>query len=160
MRVYSFYVADITVFKHLSLPSHKSLEPLSTQITISLKPHHFQAKSLQNLFKVCVSNTIFIFYFWIMQNLCLGFWKLGTFQNWVGILIFVKIFSISWLGFVPFGVYASVLAPCGNSNMYWGIFSLCSCIFHHCCALLHARCLTECSSDILWLCWIQMSSFT
>ena len=121
-RVFNFYVANVTVFQIFSLPSHKSLKPLSTQITISFKPHHFQAKSLQNLFKVCISNIIFIFYFRIMQNLCLGFWKLGILENWVGFPIFVKIFSCAWLGLVPFGVCASVLAPCGSSNMYWGIF--------------------------------------
>ena len=37
-------------------------------------------------------------------------------------------------------------------------FSLCSCIFHHCCALLHFRCLTECPSDIFELNWIQVNS--
>ena len=57
-----------------------------------------------------------------MQNLCLGFWKLGIFENWVGLLFFVKIFSISWLGVVPFVVCVSVLALCGNLNLYWGMF--------------------------------------
>ena len=37
-------------------------------------------------------------------------------------------------------------------------FSLCSCIFQHCCALLHVRCLTECPSDIFELNWIQVNS--
>ena len=61
-------------FKHLDISLALTLfEPLSTQITISFKPHHFQAKSLQIPLKVYVSNTIFIFYFRIMQNLCLGF---------------------------------------------------------------------------------------
>ena len=94
------------------------------------------------------SKTFFLLFFIDYAENLLGFSKLGIFWKWVGILIFVKISSISWLGLVPFGVCASVLAPCGNSNMYWGIFSLCSCIFHHCCALLHSRCLTECLSDI------------
>ena len=57
-----------------------------------------------------------------MQNLCLGFWKLGVFENWVRILNLVENFSILWLGWVPFGVCASVLAPCGNLSMYSGIF--------------------------------------
>ena len=48
--------------------------------------------------------------------------------------------------------------PCGRLNMYWGIFLFCSCIFHHYCALLHVRCLTECPSDIFELNWIQVNS--
>ena len=38
-------------------------EPFSTQITISFKPHPFQAKSLQIPLKVCVSNTFLIIFF-------------------------------------------------------------------------------------------------
>ena len=61
-------------FKHLDISLALTLfELFSTQITISFKPHHFQAKSLQSPLKVCVSNTFFIFYFRIMQNMCLGF---------------------------------------------------------------------------------------
>ena len=37
-------------------------------------------------------------------------------------------------------------------------FSLCSCIIHKCCALLHVKCLTECPSDIFVLNWIQVNS--
>ena len=110
-------------FKHLDISLALTLfEPFSTQITISFKPHHFQAKSLQNLFKVRVSNTIFIFYFQIIQNLWSRFWKLGIFENWVGFPIFAKNFSISLLGLVPFEVCVSVLDPCGNLNLYWGMF--------------------------------------
>ena len=47
---------------------------------------------------------------------------MGIFENWVGFLNFLKFFSILWLGWVPFGVCASVLAPCGSLNLYWGIF--------------------------------------
>jgi len=43
---------------------------------------------------------------------------------------FVKILSISWLGFVPFGLFVIVLANCGNFNMYLGKFHSCLCIAH------------------------------
>ena len=103
-------------------PLQASLGPFSTQNTISFKPHHFQANFLQNPFKACISYTILIFYFRILQNLCLGFWKLGIFENWVGSLFLLKFFLNLWLGCVPFVVCASMLAPCGNLIMYWGIF--------------------------------------
>ena len=38
---------------------------------------------------------------------------------------------------------------------------MCACVdafFHHCCALLHVRCLTECPSGIFQLNWIQVNS--
>ena len=47
---------------------------------------------------------------------------MGIFKNLVGFLNFVKIFSILWLGWVPFGVCASVLAPCGSLNLFKGMF--------------------------------------
>ena len=47
---------------------------------------------------------------------------MGIFKNWVGFLFFVKSFSIFWLGWVSFGVCASVLAPYGSLNLYGGIF--------------------------------------
>ena len=40
----------------------------------------------------------------------------------LGFYFFVKVFSIFWLGWTPFGVCASVLALYGNLNLYWGIF--------------------------------------
>ena len=43
---------------------------------------------------------------------------------------FVKILSISWLGFVPFGFFVFVLANYGNFNLYLGMFHSCSCIAH------------------------------
>ena len=100
--------------------------------------HHFQANFLQNPFKVCISYTILIFYFWIMQNLCLGFWKLGIFENWVEFLLPVNIFQNLWLDCVLFAICAFVLAPCGNLIMYWGIFPYVHAFFItvvHCCML-------------------------
>ena len=160
-RVFSVLYSKCDSFQTLKLSLALTLfEPHSTQITISFKPHPFQAKFLQNPLKVCVSNTFFIIFFRIMQNLCLGFYKLGIFENWVGFLFFVKFFSILWLGWVPFGVCAFVLAPCGNLNLYWGIFHHVHAFFYCFYTLLHGRCSTKCPSNILWLYWTQMSFFT
>ena len=142
------------VFKHFSFPSHKSLEPVSSQITMSFKPHHFQAKSVQNLFKVCVSNTIFIFYFRIMQNLCLGFWKLG----WVSYFLW-KLFNFL-IGLSPIWCLCIYAGPMWQLELVLSHVSSCSCIFYSVYKLLHVRRLTKCPNDILWLYWNQMSSFT
>ena len=34
----------------------------------------------------------------------------------------MKIFPKSWLGWVPFAICVSMLAPCGSLRMYWGMF--------------------------------------
>ena len=81
-------------FKSFQLPSLKSLEPLSTQITILFKPPHFQTRYLQNLFKVCASNTLFIFPLKIMQKFSSGSWKLGIFRKWVEVLRFREFFFL------------------------------------------------------------------
>ena len=75
------------------------------------------------------------------------------------------------MGWVPFAVYASVLAPYGILSRLcicvgplWHFkvvlrhFSICSCILHYNYALLHDRCLLKCPSDILVLNWTQVSS--
>ena len=61
-RVFSFYVADVTVFQtfcfSLALPLSNPFQP---KITFHSNPIIFNQKSLQNHFKVCVFNTLFIF---------------------------------------------------------------------------------------------------
>ena len=106
-------------FKSFQLPSLKSLEPLSTQITILFKPLHFQTRYLQNLFKVCASNTLFIFPLKIMQKFSSRLWKLGVFRKWVEVLRFHEYFFkfFDWVV-----VCASLLAHCGSLSLYLGIF--------------------------------------
>ena len=83
---------------------------------------------------------------------------MGIFENWVGFLNFVKIFSVLWFGWVPFGVCASVLAPCVNLNLFWSMFHHVHTFFYSFYKLVHVRCLTKCPSNILWLYWTQMIS--
>ena len=55
----------------------------------------------------------------------------SIFEKGLGTLDFVNFFFlISWLGFVPFGLFVFVLANCGNFNMYLGKIHPCSCIAH------------------------------
>ena len=93
LRVFNFLCSRCDLFfKSFQLPSLKFLEPLSTQITILFKPLHFQTRYLQNLFKVCASNTLFTFPFKIMQKFSSGSWKLGIFWKWVEVLCFREYF--------------------------------------------------------------------
>ena len=89
MRVFSFYVADVTVFQTLKLSLTLPLfEPFSNQNHFSLKPHHFHANILQNHFKVCFSKHCFHFSFNFV-DFSLGLSKLGIFskKGWVSQLL-------------------------------------------------------------------------
>ena len=69
-------------------------EPYSTQITISFKPHPFQAKFLHSPLKVCVSNIFFYHLFSDYAEFVLRVLKIGDFQKLGWVSIFVKKFSI------------------------------------------------------------------
>ena len=125
-----FYVTDVTCFfKSFQLPSLKSLEPVSTQITILFKPLHFQTRYMQNLFKVCASNTLFIFPLKIMQKFSSGLWKLGIFRKWVEVLCFPEYF---------FKIFDWVVSHLLFVHLCWPIVAVWACIqvfftvFLHC----------------------------
>ena len=84
--------------------------------------------------------------------------KLGIFENWIGVLSFCEIFSKSLIGLSPICCDCSCVGPMWQFEHVLRHFSPCSCIFHHLCTLLHVRCLTECPSDIFVLNWIQVNS--
>ena len=158
-RVFSvFNVADATVFHILSFPL------LSLSRTIFNPKHYFiptpsfSSKFFANPFKVCISYTILIFYFWIMQNLCLGFWKLGIFKNWVGFLFQLNFFLKSLIGLFPICYLCICVGPLWQFDHVLRYFSICSCIFHNCCALLHVMCSTNYLGDSYVLFWTQLSS--
>ena len=121
----------------------------------------FQPKSLfylnpfifkQELCKISsryVFITLFFSFFLDYADFCLGFWQLGIFENWVGFLIFVIFFFlISRLGLVPFDVLCICAGPMWQFELVLRHFSSCSCIVHSWYFVLHAKCLTKCSSDI------------
>ena len=146
-----FKLIDIS----LTLPL---FEPISTQTQFFLQNlinfKFLFAKSLQGMSSKALSSS----FSKILQWFKLGFQIFGIFfRKWVGVLILWKFFPffdwdvIDLLCLFLCWSYVAVLA-CIKAY-----FSLCSCIFHHCCALLHVRCLIECPSDIFELNWIQVN---
>ena len=71
--------------------------------------------------------------------------------------IFPKSFKIL-IGLSPIYHFCICVGPLWHFKVVLRHSSLCSCIFHHCCALLHDRSLSQCPSDILELNWTQVSS--
>ena len=117
----------------------------------------FKQKSLQNHFKVCFLNIVFIFVL-DYADFSLGFWKLGIFENWVRVLNFCENFSKSLIRLSPIWCLCICVGPLRHSKLVLRQISPCLSIVHSWNSLLHARCLTECSNDILVLNWTQLSS--
>ena len=107
-----------TLMSSLPLP-HSNLS--QTKIDFHLKPINFKFESLQNLFKGMFLNNLFTLFLDYVE-IFLGLSWIGDFWKRVW-LILGKIFSKSWLGFAPFDLFVSVLAPCGNLILYLVIFS-------------------------------------
>ena len=80
------------------------------------------------------------------------FQKLGWVSNFCE-----KFFnSLIWLS--PIWCLCIYVGPLWQFEHVLRQISLCSCILHHLCTLLHVRCLTKCPSDIFVLNWTQVSS--
>ena len=152
-RVFSFYVADVTVFQTLSfslvLPL---LNPLQPKISFHSNPTF----SRKNLYKI-TSRYVFlnILFLFVLDYvvLSLGFQNLGIFEKGVGVLNFCEIFFKTLIGLSPICYVCICVGPMRHSDHVLRKISSCSCIFHRCCVLLHVRCLAECPSDILVLNW-------
>ena len=71
---------------------------------------------------------------------------------------FCEKFSKSLIVLSPICCLCICVGPLWHSKHVLRQFSPCSCIVHSWNSLLHAKCLTECSSDILVLNWSQLSS--
>ena len=69
-------------------------------------------------------STIFSFFLLSLDYVenFLGLLDLGIFEKGVGNLNFGQIFFNFLIGLCPFGLFLTVLAPCGNFNMYLGRF--------------------------------------
>ena len=93
-----------------------------------------------------------------MQKIFRFYLNWGIFEKGLGTLVFVKFFSICWLGSVPFDLCVFVLANFSNFNMYLGKFHSCSCIAHMLVLYVHTKCLIKCLNGILVLFWTLMSS--
>ena len=145
------------VFKTLSFPSLRlSWTPFNP------KPFFTQTSSFsrENLCKITSRyvflNIVFIFVL-DYADFSLGFWKLGIFKNWVGVLSFCEFFSKSLIWLSPIWCFCICVGPLRHSKLVLRQIIPCSCIVHSWNSLLHARCLKKCRSDILVLNWTQMS---
>ena len=104
------------------------------------------------------SKTFFLLFIINYAENQLRFSKLGIFRKWVGVLNFCENISKILIGLSPIYRLCICIGPLWHFKVVLRHSSLCSCIFHHCCALLHDRCLSQCPSDILELNWTQVSS--
>ena len=145
------------VFKTLSFPSLRLSRTPFNPKSLNTQTPSFSSKNLCKItLRYVFLNIVFIFYL-DYADFSLGFWKFGTFEKLGWGSYFCEIFFLKfWLGWVPFDV--CVVGPLRHSKHVLRLFSPCSCIVHCWISLLHARCLTECPSDILLLNWTQLSS--
>ena len=138
-RVFSvFNVANMIVFHILSFPSlslsRTIFNPKHYFIQTPLFSSKFSAKSFQGMYFLHYSHLLFSDYAeFMLRVLKFGdFWKLG----WISFSSEFFFFLNLWLGCVPFAICASMLAPCGNLIMYWGLFPYVHAFFItvvHCC---------------------------
>ena len=146
------------VLKKSSLPSLRlSRTPFNPKLIFLQNPINFKfifAKSLQGM---SFWYPLLSFY-WDYADFSLGFCILGIFRKWVGVLSFCGIFSKSLIGLSPICCDCSSVGPLWQFEHVLRQISLCSCILHYLCTLLHVRCLTKCPSDIFVLNWTQVSS--
>ena len=156
--VFSFIRQMWQVFKTLLFPSLRlSRTPFNLKPFFTQTSSFSSKKSLQNHFKVCFPKIVFIFVL-DYADFSLGFWKLGIFKNWVGVLSFCEDFSNFLIGLSPIWCLCICVGPLRHSKLVLRQISPCSCIAHSWNSLLHATCLTKCPSDILVLNWTQLSS--
>ena len=141
-------------FKYFVFPSHcLSRTPLNSKSIFTQTP-----SSSKNLCKI-TSRYVFldIVFIFVLDyvDFSLGFWNLGIFEKGVGVLIFVNyVFSKFWLGWVPFDVFVSMLAP-------WGILIIYCGKFHHVHAFFISVvycCMLGVWQNVLetFLCWIGL----
>ena len=143
------------VFKTLSFPSHCFL-----WTSFNPKPFFTQTPSLSSLFSAFPTSR-YVFskpfsscFSEIMQKFKFGFKNWGFSKIGLGFLVFVKNFQNLLLGWVPFDVCVSVLAPWGNL-MYWGRFLHVHALFIvgiHCCMLGVWQ-----NVLVTFLCWIGLN---
>ena len=148
--VFSFIGLMWQIFKtlsiSLSLPHSLnpnlifSLNPIIFKLdlcTINLQSFHFSLRICRNWVRV----------------LELGFFE----KKGLGMLILGKIFKIL-IGLSPIWSDCIYVGPLWHFKHVFRHISVCSCIAHRCITVLHAMCLTKCSSDIFVVFWTQLSS--
>ena len=147
-----------TLFSLALPPSNPSQSKINFLSTPS-----FSSKNLCKITSRYVFLNIVSIFVLDYADFSLGFWNLRIFEEGVGVLIFVQIFSKFSLGWVPFAVFVSVLATWGILIMFWGRFHHVHALFIDVSALVHVRCLSKCPSDIFELFglkWVPMFGST
>ena len=147
-------VFHILSFPSLSL-SRTIFNPKHYFIQTPLFSSKFSAKSFQGMYFLHYSHLLFSDYAEFMLRVL----NLGIFENWVGFLFLVNFFFFkSLIGLCPICYLCIYVGPLWQFDHVLRPFSICSRIFHNCCALLHVMCLTDCLSDSSVLFWTQLSS--
>ena len=130
LRVFNFLCSRCDLFfKSFQLPSLKSLEPLSTQITIYSNPFIFKQDICKISSRYVLLTPFFIFPLKIMQKFSSGSWKLGIFRKWVEVLRFREFF---------FKIFDWVMSHLLFGHLCWPIVAVWACIqafftvFLHC----------------------------
>ena len=146
------------VFKNSSLSSLRlSWTPFNPKLIFLQNSINFKFKFAKSLQGMHFWYPLLSFY-WVYADFSLGFYILGIFRKWVGVLSFCEIFSKSLIELSPIYCDCSCVGPLWQFEHLLRQNSLCSCILHYPCTLLHVRCLTKCPSDIFVLNWTQVSS--
>ena len=158
---FQFLCSRCDIFSKLITSLALPLSNLS-QPKINFLSNPFKSKLVfcNFIFKVCFLKHFSFYLSQIMQKISQGYQNWGFFENWVRFLNFVKIFSNYLIGLSLVYCLCIYVGPLWQIELVLRHFSSCSCISHCVYILVHVRCLTECPSDILWLYWTQMSSFT
>ena len=155
---FQFYKADVTVFSNtfisLALPLSNPSQP---KTIFNSKPHHIQA----NLCKINLKGMFLTFFSSFPLRLCRNFLrvlKLGIFSKMGWGSWFCEIFFKILIRLSPIWFVCICVGPLWHFKLVLRHFYICSCIFHWWFVVLHALCLTKCSSDIFVLDWTQLSS--
>ena len=158
IRVFSFIRQMWQVFKTLSFPSLRFSQTPFNPKSLNTKTPSLSRKNLCKITSRYVFlNIVFIFDL-DYANFSLGFWKIGTFEKLGWGSYFCEIFFKILIWLSPIWCLCICVGPLRHSKHVLRQFSPCSCIVHSWISLLHAKCLTECPSDILVLNWTQLSS--
>ena len=84
--------------------------------------------------------------------------NIGDFRKLGWISFSSEYFSKSLIVLCPICYLCIYIGPLWQFDQVLRHFSICSFIFHNCCALLHVMCSTDCLGDSSVLFWTQLSS--
>ena len=136
------------------MPFSKHFQPKTLFHSNPIIFKQFFYKSFQDMYFLHYSHLLFSDYVEFMLRVL----KIRDFRKFGLISFSSEYFSKSLIGLCPICCFCICVGPLWQFNHVLRHFSICSCIFHNCCALLHIMCLTDCLSDSSVLFWTQLSS--